>query len=192
MILDGRFSSFDDQNMISKFREAQQELPASDPLRGKIIAVLNRQPPKLVASYEAISSADEITRASHRNLIRQLREKVDKAAQQFSIPKKLWHIWHASLGLTKIGSRIPVSEVATASFEEEAAQAVRILTTEPDVDNSKSKLLVEHDFALMKQLSQFRFYAIRVFVHIPNNDAAIRNKIESFFKQELPDFPFSP
>jgi hypothetical protein len=52
--------------------------------------------------------------------------------------------------------------------------------------------IVEHDFALMKQLSQFRFYAIRLFVHVSNDNPGLRREIEGFFQTELPDFPFSP
>jgi len=44
----------------------------------------------------------------------------------------------------------------------------------------------------MKILSEYRFYAIRLFVHLPEEDVRLRAAIENFFKKELPDFPFSP
>jgi uncharacterized protein len=66
------------------------------------------------------------------------------------------------------------------------------LMTEPEDKNSRSRPLVEHEFALMKLLSQYRFYAIRLFVHLPEKEARLRADIEKFFRTELPDFPFSP
>jgi HD superfamily phosphohydrolase len=192
MITDGSFASFDDQYIIAQIRDAQKKLDPRDSLHLKIDSVLNRHPPKLVASSESIASADEPTRKLHRNLDKQLRDKMREAAVKFKIAEPLWHPWNTSLGLTKIGSRIPLSEATSGLFEEEASQAVRVLTTEPDDKDCKSKPLVEHGFALMKLLSEYRFYAIRLFVHLPDGDTKLRTEIESFFKAELPDFPFSP
>jgi hypothetical protein len=72
-----------------------------------------------------------------------------------------------------------------------ASQVVRILTSDPEDKNRKSKPLVEHEFALMKILSENRLYAIRLFVHLPEESGELRGKIDTFFKSELPEFPFS-
>ena len=192
MILGGSFADFDDHFMIGRMRAALPDIGTHDPLHRKINSVLNRRPPKLVASHESIGPTDEAVQKSHRNHTAQLKDVKNRAAKKFGIPLDLWHVWQRSLGLTKIGSRVPLSDVATASFEEDVEQSVRILTTEPDDPQSKSKLLVEHDFALISQLSQSRFYAIRVYVHLSDEGLSQRADIERFFKQELPNFPFSP
>ncbi|WP_027581323.1 HD domain-containing protein [Bradyrhizobium sp. Ai1a-2] len=192
MITKGEFASFDDQYMISKIRDAQRALKPEDPLFVKIGAVLNRRPPKLVASYEAIAPSEKSARTAHKNLAHQLREKMVQAAAHFGIPQELWHLWKTSLGLTKIGSRVPLSEAASDSFEEEASQSVRIMTTSSRDAASKSIPLVELDYAVMKQMSQSRYYAVRLFVHLPEDASSLRNEIRSYFQRELPDFPFSP
>jgi hypothetical protein len=122
----------------------------------------------------------------YKTLARQLHDQMAEAVETFGIPAGLWHPGDTALSLTKIGSRIPLSQAATGSFEEEASQVVLILTSEPDDPLRKSKPLVEHEFALMKLL---RLYAIRLFVHLPDDDEAVRSKIEGFFRTELPDFP---
>jgi hypothetical protein len=178
--------------MIARLREAYKKLDKNDPLFTQIGAVLNRRPPKLVASYEAIAPADRATRSSHKNLTHQLREKMEQAAGHFGISVDLWHIWSTSLGLTKIGSRVPLSEAASESFEEEASQSVRILSTQPRDKASRSVPLVELDYAVMKQMSQSRYYAVRLFVHVPDDGGKLRSEIRSYFQKELPEFPFSP
>lgn len=192
MIQDGSFARFDDQYVIARLRDAVIKIDDRDPLKLKITAVLDRRPPKLVASCEAVASGEANTRRAYRNLASQLRDKMRQAAERFNLQPELWHPWETSLALTKIGSRIPLSEAAAGSFEEEAAQAVRILTTEPENPQSKSRPLVEHEFALMKLLSEYRFYAIRLFVHLPEDKPKLRQDIEAYFRAELPDFPFSP
>jgi hypothetical protein len=116
---------------------------------------------------------------------------VDAASENFGIPKELWHVWDTSLSLSKIGSRIPLSDAVVGQFDEEASQAVRIMAGDPK-KGGESKLLVEHDYALMKSLSVLKYYGLRVYVHIPEDRPNIRSEIEEFFKQRLPNFPFYP
>jgi HD superfamily phosphohydrolase len=189
MIVDGRFASFDDQYMISRLREARQQLPATDTLHLKISSVLNRHPPKLVAAHEAVDASSAQRQSMHRTLSQQLGDKMREAAAHFGIAPELWHIWDTSLKLTKIGSRVPLSSAADGGFEEEVAQVVRILNTEPDDANSRSTPLIEIDSALMQRLSETNFYVIRVYVHLPDGDTR-RRQIESYFRQQLPNFPF--
>jgi hypothetical protein len=40
--------------------------------------------------------------------------------------------------------------------------------------------------------SESRLYAIRLFVHLPEDQPALRTSIEKFFKTKLPEFPFFP
>jgi hypothetical protein len=58
----------------------------------------------------------------------------------------------------------------------------------------ESKPLIEHDFALMKQLADVRLYAIRLYVHLPEdsiNAASLRDAISTKIRADLPHFPFS-
>jgi hypothetical protein len=97
--------------------------------------------------------------------------------------------------MSKIGSHIPLSLAEEGGFEEEAQQAVRILTTAPDDAASQSLPLIEHRHALMAQLSNSRLFAIRLYVHLAGNADDVRrtrDQIKARIKEDLPDFPFVP
>jgi HD superfamily phosphohydrolase len=185
------FSQFDDHFLIAKLRAVLDELSADDVLRLKIQAILGRRAPKLVAASERIDHYER--RQDHSNRVDQLKEKIIGWSRHFDIPSELWHPWSVSLTMTKIGSHIPLSLAEERGYEEDAQQTVRILTTDPDDPKCHSTPLVEHDFALMKTLSESRLYAIRLYVHLQGTDAQAREKrkeVERKIRADLPNFPF--
>ncbi len=193
-ILNNELATFDDHFMMGRLRHVLSNLnaPEDDPLKMKINSVLNRRPPKLVAACERIRSRDQ--RRDHCNLVRQVKEKIGHWADQSDVPEMLWHVWDRHLPMTKIGSLVPVSVIEEDGFEEEAAQGVRILTTDPNDENSHSRLLVDHEYALAKQLSVSNLYMIRVYVHLAGADAEVirkRAEIKAQIHKDLPDFPFT-
>ena len=192
MIEDGSFANLDDQFLIGRMRSALGQIAEGDPLRVKIPAILNRHPPKLVASSEAVGEATKNRLALHLTLKQQLEDKMQAATNKFELDPALWYLWDRYLGLSKIGSKVPLSDVSNGSFEEESAQAVRVLTSNPNADPSSSKPLIEHEFALMNQLSQSNLYVIRLYLHLPPEREQLRSQIMKYFRDELPHFPFSP
>jgi HD superfamily phosphohydrolase len=193
MIRDGTFADFDDHFLVGRIRQAATELATGDPLALKIASVLSRKPPKLVVASERIDSREG--RRDHKNRFDQLRQQIPRLAARFEIDETLWHPWEVQLDMTKIGSHIPLTRAEEGEFEEEAAQAVRILTTDSHAANCRSLPLVEHNSALMKQLSNSRLYAIRLYVHIGGDAAAARERrdqIAARIRQDLPNFPFEP
>jgi HD superfamily phosphohydrolase len=192
-ILDGTFAAFDDQAVVSLMRDLSGSLGNGDLiLRRKLHSVLHREAPKLVAASERIGSRESAR--EHLNNVDQLKRHIPVLARDFSISEELWHLWKAKLNLSKIGSTIPVGDVDGDSFEEELQQVVRILTTKKRDQQSKSKPLIEHDFALLKQLANVRLYAMRLYVHLPEDckdQAALRTEITKKIRADLPNFPFS-
>src|SRR5260370_33179726 len=120
----GQFRGYEDHLIISQIRDfrAKLELPNHSTKIQKIDALLNREPPKLVASYERLAGRDE--QRAHKNLASQLREKIPRWAEHFGIPEDLWHFWESSLTFSKIGSHIAWTDASAGGFEEEAQQAV--------------------------------------------------------------------
>lgn len=189
MISDASFARLDDNYLIECLRELEQSIgDKSDPLKVKLNSVLHRIPPKLVASSERIEDRDKV--ADHKNRVAQLRDKMDSWAKEFGIHRDLWHLWEISLPLTKIGSHVPLSTAVHGDIEEAAEQAVRILTDDPLDPKARSKPLIEFDYALTKQLSNTRFYAVRVYVHLGDDARDLRKKIEQRIRADLPHFPF--
>jgi HD superfamily phosphohydrolase len=192
-ILDGSFSTFDDHAVISQMRNALKDCGADDEIFSrKLNSVLKRQAPKLVAASERI--APRTQESDYLNNVDQLKRGVAGWANEFGIPVDLWHLWKAKLNLSKIGSTISVGEADDDAFDEEKQQIVRILTTHQHDAVSKSKPLIEHDFALMKQLANVRLYSMRLYVHLPEDVEApgeLRHAITRKIKADLPHFPFS-
>jgi hypothetical protein len=188
MICDGEFASFDDHFMMERLRKALSQLnaPEDEPLKTKINAVLNRRPPKLVAACERIRARDQ--RREHHNLVGYIKTNLDRWAEQWGVEKTLWYVWERNLAMTKIGSLVPVSAIEQGGVDEEAAQGVRILTTDPDAANSRSQLLVEYDYALAKHLSVSNLYMIRVYVAAMTmwNGNAVRS--DTKFAKTFPTF----
>lgn len=190
-IINGSYSSFDDQHLIGIIREAISTLGAKDEIfKRKAISILNRSCPKLVASSDKIAKREELK--AFRNNVSQLKKLIGPLAAKYKIPEGLWHLWKRSLNITKIGSHIPLGDTDKV-FDEEKQQIVRILTTEPKDPKSKSKPLIEHDFALTKQLSDTGLFCIRLYVHIPldaKSPKELRDAISKEIKDELPDSVF--
>jgi HD superfamily phosphohydrolase len=194
MIVDGSFARFDDFFLIDRLRDTATELAATpdDPLLIKINAVLDRKGPKLVLASEYIDERDLGQKQAHKNLVDQVRDKIPQLIEEFGIPRELWHLWQTSLPLTKVGSHIPYSEVEEGGgdYEEESQQTVRILSLGND---RTSRPLNEIESALMRQLSNYRFYAIRLYVHLigaPDEVQTKRNQIQDRIRSGLPNFPF--
>jgi len=195
MIKEGQFAYFDDHYLIERLRSAIPRLGLGDePLKLKIRSVLDRRPPKLVAASERIRGRERREREDHKNLVDQMRGKIREWACDFQVDESLWHLWDISLTMTKIGSHIPVSLAEEGGFEDETDQGVRILTSDSHDPQCKSRLLVEHEFALANQLSNSNLYAIRLYVHLEGN--AERSRIEQRIRQDLRsplrDRPSSP
>jgi hypothetical protein len=197
-IQQGKFAEFDDFYLTEKMRTALAEAnaPEDRSFALKLRSILNRRPPKLVVESERIRSRSRDERRDHRNLVHQIKDKVPKWAAHFGLADDLWHVWDISHQMTKIGSLVPVEAIADGGEEEEeaAAQGVRILTTPPDHPQSRSRLLVEHDYALAKELSNSNLYAIRLYVHLDGPEDQVRQQREqivAYIRNDLPDFPFS-
>jgi HD superfamily phosphohydrolase len=190
MIVDGTFAAFDDQALISRMRAALQAAgPDDDIFRRKLNSVLKREAPKLIAASERIAPRTQDN--DYLNNVDQLRKGIPAWAGEFGIPPDLWHLWKAKLNLSKIGSTISVGDADGDGFEEERQQVVRILTTHHHDECSKSKPLIDHDFALMKQLANVRLYSMRLYVHFCKNPAELREAIGKKIRSDLPHFPFS-
>lgn len=189
-IQEDKFSSFDDQYLIATIREAAASLGHKDKIfKRKAESVLFRDAPKLVASSEIIEERDD--EQEFNNHVDQMRKMIPHLAKKFGIEEPLWHLWQRSLNITKVGSHVPFGK--TLDLEEEAAQVVRVLTCELDAKKRESKSLLEHDFALTKQLANIGLFCIRLYVHLPKggDKKKLRHEISAEIRKELPHFPFA-
>jgi hypothetical protein len=192
-ISSGLFAGFDDHFIITKVRDlrAQLESENDSARRLKIDALLNRNPPKLVATAEWLANRGAEEQRSHRNLEKQLRDKIPKWADQFKIDRQHWYPWQKAAILSKVGAHLPADE--PYAFEEEAQQAVRILIDEPSATAIRSKFLVSNAAALISRLADLRLYYIRLYLLLPpgNEGREIAKAVETQIRADLPDFPWA-
>lgn len=183
-IKNNEFGEFDDGFVIESLRKVLPELNQDDePFATRIRSILNRRGPKLIAASERVDEADR--KKEHTYRVSQLKNWVPEAAKKFGVPENLWYVWDRSLSLAKIGSRIPFSDLEARGFDEEVEQAVRILQGEPDAVGSTSRPLIDLDPALMKTLSNFKWYALRLYVHLEGQYAKLRSDIEAQLRKDI-------
>jgi HD superfamily phosphohydrolase len=169
----------DDTYALSLIRTLA-DMTKSDVIRRRAEAILLRQPPKLLAIAERLANRDQEAKNRLLSQEQMVREKIPAWAHEFGIPNDFWYVWSkAGQSLTKIGSRVPVSEKAD---QEVVEQVVKVL----NVHDNTSRPIVEVDRSLMSILSNYALYTLRVYVLLPAGMETKREKIEERIRKDLP------
>ncbi len=167
----------DDQYIITQMRNAlSKEAKEGTPLRMHILAVLERRPPKLVFSTESI--IDEGALDAEKMKINLLQSEITKWSEKFNIPKHSWHIWSPQpLSLTKFGHQVPITE--TNGFDVTEKSQLVLIKGNDKKNPESSTPLVSCKNTLVNQLSDKKYFGIRLYVNIPNDNKELRKKIEN-------------
>lgn len=185
MIDDGRWYSFDDAYIISLMREARDETQSRDTPRysatEKLLfeAILDRNPPKLVAERERLGPASHLTvlQGLRHNAKRHIEEWEERFGVRF-------YIWSPSAArITKIGASVPASvleDQADGEPYDQLQQAIRIL-----VDETASKPIQECGNSLLSVLGSQALYSIRIYALVPQSDSNKIAEIRSVVNDEL-------
>jgi uncharacterized protein len=189
-VASSEWSTMDDNYMYGLFAKLRRALGSDEAdllLAPKLDSILFRRPPKLIAASERIAGRDQ--KRTHNNFAQQIRDKIPGWSDEFGIPVPLWHVWHRSLQLTKIGSKIPASVLADNGVDDlEASQAVYVLNSA----GTSSKMLMDYEYSIMKHMAEFAYYGIRLYVcSMPDLGADTRNRIERKVREDLPYFPYN-
>lgn len=167
MLANGDWRSFDDSKIMGLMRDALDNPNFKPSEKLKISAILDRRPPCVVATYRCLPRRDDVS--THRNIKQLLSIKLDNCASTFDIPRENLHVWtQDGMALTKIGSRIPISQLASAMDDQKDLhqQAIRILAE----DGTRSLPIVELKQSLMGVLSDYALYEIRVYAVLPEHN----------------------
>lgn len=148
----------------------------------KARSILDRQPPKMVAEIELL---DDRTKEpdTHPMRVAFIRSRIDGYADHFGIDRNLWAYWDQRIALTKIGSHVPLGRDADeeARDKELFSQSVRVI----ERGSNLSKPIMNVRRSLMAILSDYAFYAIRLYVLIPPQNSASRQEIADYINQDL-------
>lgn len=181
MIADGRWYSFDDGHITALMRQALADYKTDPETRPLFSAILNRHPPKLVADREKLGPvADAATLSSLEKLAAKNKPEWES---DYGCRFYVWK--QAGTGLTKIGSRVPLSGLGQG-FEDDMydkeQQAVRILRLD-----GRSQPIQEHPRSLIAVLSDYALYSLRVYALLDPDKEAQRTDIEARVNADLLD-----
>ncbi len=182
MLTNGDWRYFDDSKIMGLMRDASSDPNFTAAEKLKLSAILDRRPPLVVATYRCLPRRDDVS--THRNVKQLLSKQLDDCAAKFNISRENFHIWtQDGMALTKIGSRIPISQLASATDDQKDLhqQAIRILTE----DGTGSLPIVELKQSLMGVLSDYALYEIRVYVVLPEGEEARRDEIRKHLFRSL-------
>lgn len=187
-IEDGSWCNFDDGLILEKIRELH-DTTKNQTVRTKTESILYRTPAKLVGEVEYIDRvADEEGEAKRkfRQSLHTIRREVEGWADKFGIDKSLWYVWtKAGLRLTKDGSRRPLPAEVDNDDGAEAggSQLIRIGTAGGD-----SLPIVKLPNSLMNVISNYAFFALRIYVQFPEGQGSQRKAIIEQIIHDQPDF----
>ncbi len=182
MLASGDWRYFDDHKIMELMRNASSDAGFADSEKLKLSAILDRRPPCVVATYRCLPKREDIS--THRNVKQVVSQYLEKCANKFNIPLDNLHIWtQDGMALTKIGSRIPISQLAgsTDNQKDLHQQAIRVLNG----DGSDSLPIVELKQSLMGVLSEYALYEIRIYVALPADGNKLRDEIRRDFLESL-------
>ncbi len=184
MIENGSWGQFDESLLIDKIRDYAEH--TSEPI-GKLQAqsILRRLPPKLVWEEEFLASRyEQKTKELFQHLVQRAKEKMSMWSERSGIEPERWFVWKKSVELTKVGSHLDVSSRFESETDDEDKywQAIRVLATET---NGKSTPIMEVGRSLMKVLSDYSIYILRVYVLLKPEEAHRKPEIKSIIQRSL-------
>ncbi len=170
--------SFDDGHVVERIRDLRRDTNKQT-VRWMCDAILHRAPPKVVGEVEYIGERAPAAHNAFQLSLQVIDDHLDEWAKQFSIPRRLWHVWHYSGSLTKVGAKVPISEAVErgpggkvrVSYE----QALRIR----DAQGDGSTPIMNIPYSLMSVLADHTLYALRVYVLFPPGKESLRDQIKA-------------
>jgi len=179
MIATGEWNNFDDSLVLRHVRDLEYD-SLSETTRAKANAITHRIPPKLIGSFEFLDDRSDLT--TYNLTMHFLTTLCDKLAQEFGIPRALWHVWGSwRMSFTKMGTYFLASMTPT-DLEESAdaiAQMVRIK------DGEDSRPISEIPRSLMRILAQSALFSARLYVVLPSGKENLRKAIADRADSEI-------
>ncbi len=154
MVKSGDWNHFDDQSVVSLFRELLKGLGNDDKvLRDHLSAVLDRKPAKLVSSWDEIRPNISISQSVRNEFIAVTVLK--QVADELGLSRERLHVWKTTVKFSKADAAIRPEHLS----EEEMAEAVQVM----DKASGKAAPLIGRSDTLVKHLSSSHMAGLRVY-----------------------------
>lgn len=183
MIRDGSWYEFDDASLLGQMRKLRRSASGRSFIaRVKANAVLNRIGPKLLVECAYVDAREKASEFKLK--VNQVEGKIAEWSTEFGVDKGLWYVWHSDFVITSLGARLPSSTLVKREEEdlERFASTIHVLgDTSP-----KAESILTFPLSLMKVLSDYAFYALRVYVLLPEDKQGKRGKIADRIQKDCP------
>lgn len=188
-IRDNRWEQIDDAWLMGEIRKAltRDDSRVDELLRVKIEALLERRPPKLVASEESFrETTRQKDEQNYNRLVAEYTRECERAADQFQIDRGLFYLWtKPAFQLSKIGSAIPTDELDAAGQrqEEKWVQSVRILPRGSQDGSSRAIMMIPS--SLMNILGNYALDSVRLYVLEPPDRRGVAREVQTWLQKQL-------
>lgn len=180
--------NFDDGMILEKIRELHDDTN-DDVLRTKTASILYRTPAKLVGEVEYIKylGDEETVKRDFKQHLNTINKEIERWAHEFGIDKSLWYVWtKAGMRLTKDGSRRPLpDEDDDLGKDSGGSQLIRI-----GASGGTSIPIVNLENSLMHVISNYGFFALRIYIQFPEGQESRRRAIIERIIRDQPYFPW--
>lgn len=157
---------------MNKIKELHSKTEDKSLLKAKTEAIIYRKPPSLMFEMECLDDRNKEKQFKKQKA--QVKEKLTEWCTKFGGE---WYLWDKNTALTKIGAHVDVT--ATGDYTEDIEQSIRIL----DSTNQSSFPIFEAPSSLMKVLSDYASYSLRIYAILP--DDGEKEKIRRNIQKEL-------
>jgi hypothetical protein len=179
----GQWHEFDDAYIVGLIRRLQTD--TTDPIiKLKTEAVLDRNPPRLVASFEYIGNRTKEAKQEFTLKHRIVQQKVKEWAGRFGLDEQCWYTWvQPGMALTKVGATTTWSAAAAADNSDDIEQSIRIFSEQ----TGASVPVTEVSRSLMSVLADKALYTARVYVLLRPEQIDLKQEIRQQIRKDLPE-----
>jgi HD superfamily phosphohydrolase len=174
LVKSGKWNYFDDQKIVSLFRELSQGLQAEGDgvLRDHLAAVLDRRPGKLVAGWDEVRANNDLHQSTKNEFI--ARTVLADVVKTLSLDPQRVYVWTTTVMFSKADGAIKPEHLS----EEEMAEAVQVL----DRSSNKAMPLISRSDMLVKHLSSMHMAGLRVY-YLPEKGEASSSVLQEIEKR---------
>jgi HD superfamily phosphohydrolase len=174
--------TFDDAFLLTKISLGRDK-SKDDITKALAAAVIAGKAPRLVFSTEEFSSTSD-SKKTHYFVKRELERMTPQLATEFGIRTEYWWVWDKpSQSITKIGSLVSTAQSGSASTRDHLDQLARILPL--DRAERRSKPIVEFAHSLIRVLSNYALFSLRLYVLLPDGSDDLEKRIKMSVAAEM-------
>jgi HD superfamily phosphohydrolase len=170
-----QWRTFDDAFLLNTISSGRNR-SRSNVTKALADAVIAGRAPRLVFSTEEFNPNSNVQK-THYSEKRRLEGIISELVTEFGISSDYWWVWDKpSQSITKIGSLVSTAEAGSLATRDRFDQLARILPLRGG--DGRSKPIVEFEGSLIRVLSNYALFSLRLYVLLPDRANDLGEKIK--------------